>query len=131
MSTPSIVAIKTRTGYSGIYVHFDGNSQYMRDNLKKFNTRQKVNKLIALGDMSAVMETLEKCERESYYYKAYNTPGYEHMQREIYENEYCFDAEHYNNLTDLHNDAKDRDCQLYVFDDVWMKEDEEGFLERI
>lgn len=131
MSTPSIVATKTRTGYLGIYVHYDGNSEYMKENLKKFNTRQKVNRLIELGDMSAIRETIEECEKESYYYKAYNVTSYEHMQREILEDESCYEASYHNNLDNLREYAKSRDCKLYVFDEVWMKENREGFLEKI
>lgn len=131
MSTPSIVATKTKNGYMGIYVHFDGNSQYMKDNLKNFDTPKKVNELIKLGDMSAVMETLEKCKLQSYLYKAWNVSGYEHMQNELAKDENCFDAKHFANARDLHNYAKDCDCQLYIYDQNWMKEDEDGFLETI
>ena len=128
MSTPSLVSTKTKEGYLAIYVHFDGDSEYMKDNLKKFDTQKKVNELIKLGDMSGVMETLEQCKLQSYLYKAFNTSGYEHMQKELAEDENCFDAKFYKSLSDLHNDAKNRDCRLYVFDGVWMKEDEDGFL---
>ena len=132
MSTPSIVSIKTKNGFEGIYVHFDGRSQYMRDNLvNAFGTAKKAKELIALGDMSAVMETLEKCKLQSYLYKAWNVSGYEHMQNEIAKDEHCFDAKHFANLRDLHNYAKDCDCQLYIFDENWLWEDEDGFLETI
>lgn len=131
MSTPSIIATRTKNGYAGIYVHYDGLSQYMRDNLKKFDTQKKVNELIKLGDMSAVLETLEKCKLQSYYHKAFREPGYEHMQGEIAKKSNCYDAREFQSLNELHNYAKDRDCQLYIFDKNWVWEDEDGFLEAI
>lgn len=130
MSTPSIVAIRTKNEYMGIYVHYDGESEYMKNNLKKhFNTPKKARQLIELGDMSGIEGNYAECQLESYYYKALNCPGYEHMQKELEQNENCFDAKSFKNLNDLHNYAKDRGCRLYIFENnVWVKEDKEGFL---
>lgn len=131
MSTPSIVAVKAKNGYEGIYVHFDGDSEYIKRNLsQEFGTLAKAKKLIALGNLSGVMETYEECKEQAYYYKAFNCPGYEHMQEEIAKDENCFSARHYDSLSDLHNYAKDNYCRLYIFDGKsWAKEDEDGYLE--
>lgn len=133
MSTPSIVAIRTKNEYMGIYVHYDGDSEYIKENLKKyFNNQKKAQQLIELGNMSGIVGDYTKCQNESYYYKALNCPGYEHMQKELAKDENCFDAKSFKNLNELHNYAKDRDCRLYIFEnDVWVKEDKDGFLQAI
>lgn len=130
MSTPSIVAIRSKKGYEGIYVHCDGDSEYIKRNLsREFGTLAKAKKLIALGDMSGIADTYEDCKMESYYYKAFNCPGYEHMQEKIVNDENCFAARHFDSLHELHNYAKDNYCRLYIFEnEVWAKEDKDGFL---
>lgn len=61
MSTRSTISIQTPKGIRSIYCHFDG---YLRHNgkilLENYDTPDKVNALIDLGDISSLGENLEK-----------------------------------------------------------------------
>ena len=133
MSTPSLVAVKSENKIKGIYVHYDGNSEYMKENLKEyFNTYEKAMQLIELGDMSGITGDLEACKKEAYYYKAYNAFGYSHMINEIVRDKNCFKAREFDSVTAAHNYAVDNDLQFYLYDGDWKKEDfEYNYLEII
>lgn len=59
MSTRSTIWIKNDNEYRGIYVHFDG---YIKGNgkilLEHYNSVDKINSLIELGNVSALGETI-------------------------------------------------------------------------
>lgn len=115
MSTNATIAVKTRNTYRVVYVHYDGYPEHMLEALKNFNTRKKANDLISLGDMSFVGNTLEECKKESYYYKAWNVAGFEHMQKEIMENEHCFDGCEFKNSV-AYQEYVDSYEYAYLFD---------------
>lgn len=55
MSTRSAIITKTDTGYAGIYCHFDGYLDGVgKTLLEHYKTQEKVNQLIALGDISTL-----------------------------------------------------------------------------
>lgn len=60
MSTHAAILTKTDTGYSGIYLHFDGYPSHALKTLESFyNTQDKVDELIALGDLSYLAERVK------------------------------------------------------------------------
>jgi hypothetical protein len=57
MGTRSSIAIKTEDGIKAIYCHWDGYVDHNGKILKEFyNTKDKVNELIALGDLSSLRQ---------------------------------------------------------------------------
>lgn len=57
MGTRSSIAIKTEDGIKAIYCHWDGYVDHNGKILKEFyNTTDKVNELIALGDLSSLRQ---------------------------------------------------------------------------
>jgi hypothetical protein len=92
MSTRSTISIETPKGIRSIYCHFDGylshNGKLLKEN---YNTAEKVNALIDLGDLSQLAENLEKTV-------AYHRDRKEHL----YINEYSLakdiDSQNYNYL---------------------------------
>jgi len=57
MGTRSSIAIKTEDGIKAIYCHWDGYVDHNGRILKEFyNTTDKVNELIALGDLSSLRQ---------------------------------------------------------------------------
>ena len=61
MSTRSSIAIKNPDGtITGIYCHFDGYPEGVGNKLVKFyDTKAKVNAMLALGDISVLGDTIE------------------------------------------------------------------------
>lgn len=57
MSTHATIAIKTNKGYKAIYNHFDGDSLY-ETLTQNYTDENKVNALIALGDISFLGEEI-------------------------------------------------------------------------
>jgi len=61
MSTRSRIAIKTRSGYKSIYCHFDGYPSGVGRTLRDhYTNRGKVNRLIALGNISILGKEIGK-----------------------------------------------------------------------
>ena len=59
MGTRSSIAIKTEDGIKAIYCHWDGYVDHNGKILKEFyNTTDKVNELIALGDLSSLRQEI-------------------------------------------------------------------------
>lgn len=59
MGTRSTISIKTREGYNTIYCHWDGYPSYNgRLLLEHFNSPEKVEELISLGDLSSLREKI-------------------------------------------------------------------------
>lgn len=59
MSTPSIIACHTEDGYLAIYCHNDGYPDHMLNMLQMhYNTREKAEALVNLGDASCIYERL-------------------------------------------------------------------------
>lgn len=55
MSTIAAIFTVTDKGYTGIYLHYDGYPSYAGDILYNYyNTSNKVEKLISLGDLSSI-----------------------------------------------------------------------------
>jgi len=67
MGTRSRIAIKTESEIKSVYCHWDG---YLSNNgkilLENYNTPEKVENLINLGDMSSLHESIEKPEGHTF-----------------------------------------------------------------
>ena len=60
MATRSVIAIKTKEGIKSIYSHWDGYPDHHYPILfNHYNTTEKVEALLALGDVSVLDESLE------------------------------------------------------------------------
>jgi len=68
MSTRSLIAKQTKDGrYKAIYCHFDGYVSGVGVTLDaNYDTEEKVDELISLGDISALMGTIEKTRGKAY-----------------------------------------------------------------
>lgn len=61
MATRSFIAKKVNNGYKGIYCHWDGYPTGVGATLRRYyKTPAKINKLIALGDLSVLREHIGK-----------------------------------------------------------------------
>lgn len=70
MGTRSRIAIKTESEIKSIYCHWDGYLSHVgKVLLENYNTPEKVNSLISLGDLSSLHESIEKPDGYSF-----NTP---------------------------------------------------------
>jgi len=59
MGTRSAIVKKTKDGYTGIYCHWDGYPSWNGKILQEhYNTEDKVEELIALGDLSGLRENV-------------------------------------------------------------------------
>jgi hypothetical protein len=71
MSTRSAIIAKINDRYQGIYCHFDGYIAGVGKTLQKYyNTAEKVQELIALGDISSLDKKLKMITRNH----SFNTP---------------------------------------------------------
>lgn len=63
MAQHCYVAIQTSANlYKAIYIHKDGTAEHVLEILKsKYKTKDKVNELIALGDLSSIGNTIATC----------------------------------------------------------------------
>lgn len=67
MSTTSTISTKVNGNIKTIYCHSDGYpSHHLRILIKHYNTQEKVNALIELGDLSILDESIEKPEGHSF-----------------------------------------------------------------
>ena len=64
MATRSIIAVKTNdNNYTTIYAHWDGAPDTRYPILVEgYNTQEKVEELISMGDASVINETIEECK---------------------------------------------------------------------
>lgn len=81
-----------RAGYRYVYVHWDGYPEYRYPLLRHcYNSTELVEKLIALGDMSGLNETIESCS-------PYNEPDSAfrvcHTDKELLDAAHGSDAEY-------------------------------------
>jgi len=61
MSTRSTISIETPEGIRYIYCHFDGSLEHVGSILKEhYNTPEKINALINLGDISSLGKDLDR-----------------------------------------------------------------------
>lgn len=69
MSTRSRIAIKNDDGtVRSIYCHFDGYPEGVGEKLKKFyNTKEEINKLLDLGDLSTLGSKYDQEKAETYW----------------------------------------------------------------
>jgi hypothetical protein len=62
MSTRTIISAKMRGKVYAIYCHHDGYPEHMAPLLlEHYNTQEKIEALIMLGNTSSIYETLEEC----------------------------------------------------------------------
>lgn len=88
MSTRSHIGIKDSRGITYVYCHFDGYPEGVgKTLLENYDTEEKINALIAEGDMSVLGNTLEEC----YFYKEgadtepYTIPDCEDVKEKYYQ----------------------------------------------
>lgn len=74
MGTNAIIAVKRPTGYSYVHVNYDGYLDGVGKLLKEvYNSEEQANAILALGNLSALYESLEKPVGHSW---ATPVPGY-------------------------------------------------------
>lgn len=67
MGTRSNITLKTEEGFKTIYGHWDGHLETMGKTLfESFNTQEKAESLLALGDLSALYSSIEKPEGHTF-----------------------------------------------------------------
>jgi hypothetical protein len=67
MSTRSTISIQTEKGIKSIYCHSDGHpSHHMPILTEHYNTQEKVEALMELGDLSVLAESIECPEEHSF-----------------------------------------------------------------
>ena len=68
MSTNSTIRMVLPTGKATkpSYVHWDGYPEYMMENLKNYDTIEKVEELLALGNLSILGERVKPDENEKH-----------------------------------------------------------------
>jgi hypothetical protein len=98
MSTRTIISAKMRGKVYSIYCHHDGYEDHIIPLLRDYyNTQEKIEELIMLGNTSAIYETLEKCEPYTRYGEPYenNAPTIadEWELHEGYYHEYFWDGQ--------------------------------------
>ena len=114
MSTSAAIIMKTATGYAGIYCHSDGYKEHTGKILKEhYSDAAKVEKLIALGDISVLYPLVDPTGEHSYdkrekgvtvaYGRDRGEEGMEPMIADTIE-------ELKDNIDDMH---------VYVFDGSW------------
>jgi hypothetical protein len=118
MATRSTIAIQNDDGtVTGIYCHWDGYLNYNNHILKEnYNTEAKVRELIALGQLSALGETIgEKVDFN-------NAPDGQCIAYGRDRGEIDSDAETFNTWTDLLNLSGQEYNYLFVPDEGWRVE---------
>ena len=118
MGTRSTIAIQNADGtVTGIYCHWDGYLSYNGRILKEnYNTEAKVRELIALGQLSALGETIgEKVDFN-------NAPDGQCIAYGRDRGEIDSDAETFNTWTDLLNLSGQEYNYLFVPDEGWRVE---------
>ena len=118
MATRSTIAIQNDDGtVTGIYCHWDGYLSYNGRILKEnYNTEAKVRELIALGQLSALGETIgEKVDFN-------NAPDGQCIAYGRDRGEIDSDAETFNTWTDLLNLSGQEYNYLFVPDEGWRVE---------
>ena len=88
MSTRSHIGIKDSRGITGVYCHFDGYPEGVgKTLLENYDTEEKVNALIAEGDMSSLGATLEECKfyKEGPDTEPYTIPDCEDVKEKYYQ----------------------------------------------
>lgn len=67
MSTRSTISVQTEKGIKSIYCHFDGYPEHHMPILTKYyNTLEKAEALVELGDLSVLAESIECPENHSF-----------------------------------------------------------------
>ena len=63
MATRSSIGIRTKDNkFKAVYCHWDGYPEYTGQVLlDNYDTEEKIEKLLELGDLSSIGETIEKC----------------------------------------------------------------------
>lgn len=88
MSTRSHIGIKDSRGITGIYCHFDGYPEGVgRILLENYDTEDKVNALIAKGDMSSLGTSIKECDfyKEGPATEPYTIPDCEDVREKYYQ----------------------------------------------
>lgn len=88
MSTRSHIGIKDSRGITGVYCHFDGYPEGVgKTLLENYDTEEKVQALIAEGDMSSLGTTIEKCDfyKEGPETEPYTIPDCEDVREKYYQ----------------------------------------------
>ena len=88
MSTRSHIGIKDSRGITEVYCHFDGYPEGVgKTLLENYDTEDKVNALIAEGDMSSLGATLEECSfyKEGPDTEPYTIPDCEDVREKYYQ----------------------------------------------
>lgn len=125
MGTRAFIAKKTPSGYKAIYSHSDGYPTYVGRILQQhYTSSSKVDKLIALGDISMLREDvgqkhdLEKAYRDIQYHETINKKGWTsafHRDRGDPISE--VGTKTYHTYDELRQSAKESDAIfLYVFE---------------
>lgn len=115
MSTRSAIIRKTEDGYEGIYCHHDGYIEHVGKILyEDYQTKEKLDRLFALGDLSSLGERVEPIGKHTYTEPERGTTIAYHRDR----------GEDYNppvqgkTVKEVENQI-DHDGYVYVYDGFW------------
>lgn len=111
MSTHATIAIKRDDGkIETLYLHHDGyESHCLKTLVKHYPTKDLIDKLFSLGDLSAIDETIEKCDA----YHRDRDEDWENVKPYVYDNledalKYCSPVYFY---------LFDNDCWQVIYKD--------------
>lgn len=125
MSTHAAIITKTEKGYKGIYVHFDGYPEHTgKILLEHYNTPEKVNELIDLGNLSYLEKRVKPNLDESHSYEKPITDvtiAYIRDKGEYDDDEYPIETNTIEDITDNFSYVE----YVYIFDgNEWFESDE-------